>query len=362
MAIDFTFERWEQLKDTHRRWWRGELGRPLIYAALTEGRDPGMPNPDYPLLSNENFDDLSLSMDRLMDRFDYDLSKQVFLGDSYPSVNLNLFGPSIAAAFLGAKVECAPTTVWFHPPDDREIKDIHFEYDQNNRWVNRVKDVCAAGMEKWQGLVQFSMPDLSGTLDIMSTFRPGARLLMDLYDHPEEVQRLRWECHECWHMFYDEINSVLQPTNPGYTAWDGLFNDKPHYLLQCDFAYMISTDMFDEFVLDDLADSCKRLGTSFYHLDGDGQLAHVKSLLHIKELDGIQWVPSSHKQPVEWADFYCELLNAGMKLHMHADPKVIDALETGFGSINNCMFWCGGSTELPENAIGLLNRYDLPGS
>ena len=51
-------------------------------------------------------------------------------------------------------------------------------------------------------------------MDILSVFRPGENLLLDLYDHPEEVIRLIWEIHELWHRFYQEINDVLQPVTP----------------------------------------------------------------------------------------------------------------------------------------------------
>jgi len=39
------------------------------------------------------------------------------------------------------------------------------------------------------------MTDLGGNLDILSTFRPGTDLLLDLYDHPEDVKRLTGEAH-----------------------------------------------------------------------------------------------------------------------------------------------------------------------
>jgi 5-methyltetrahydrofolate--homocysteine methyltransferase len=64
-------------------------------------------------------------------------------------------------------------------------------------------------------------------------------------------------------------------------------------MLSSDFSYLIGPAMFDEFVKPGLADSCRRLPHSFYHLDGPGQLAHLDSLLAIAELDGIQWVPGA---------------------------------------------------------------------
>ena len=58
--------------------------------------------------------------------------------------------------------------------------------------------------------------------------------------------------------------------------------------------------MFDE-SKPELAASCRRLKNAFYHLDGLGQLPHLKSLLSIPELKGIQWVPGDGQPDVtEW--------------------------------------------------------------
>ena len=58
MAIDFTPERWAQVKETYRKWWAGELDRPIIPIELV-GRDPGRPQPEAPLLSQATCADLS---------------------------------------------------------------------------------------------------------------------------------------------------------------------------------------------------------------------------------------------------------------------------------------------------------------
>jgi len=87
--------------------------------------------------------------------------------------------------------------------------------------------------------------DLGGTLDILSTFRPSESLLFDLYDHPDVVKNLNWQIHDLWWRYYDEIDNTLQPINPGYTAWSPIFSLERYYMLQCDFAYMISPEMFE---------------------------------------------------------------------------------------------------------------------
>ncbi len=108
------------------------------------------------------------------------------------------------------------------------------------------------------------IPDIGGPIDVLSTFRPAENLLFDLYDHPEEVERLVWELHALWHRFFTEINSILMPVNPGYTNWSGIYNDQPFYILQADFAYIISPDMFDRFVKPELVATCKKLPGTIY--------------------------------------------------------------------------------------------------
>jgi len=317
MPIDFSFDRWQKLKDTYRRWWAGELDRPLIHATVS-GRDPGREEPKGPDHYYAVFYDLSVPAEDIVDRWDYNLSKVKFLGDSYPRMWPN-FGPGVIAAFLGAELHATPETgtVWFYPPQQRELADISLRYDPDNVWLRRTKDICAAAVKRWGGLVQVDMTDLGGNLDVLASFRPGEKLLLDLYDSPEQVERLTWEAHELWHRYFQDINAVLRPTNPGFGSWAGIFCEQTNYMLQCDFCYMISTEMFDRFVKPELAATSKRLDSCFYHLDGVGQLPHLDSLLEISELTGVQWIPG-YGQPVgeRWLDVWCKILDAGKRAQL----------------------------------------------
>jgi 5-methyltetrahydrofolate--homocysteine methyltransferase len=191
-------------------------------------------------------------------------------------------------------------------------------------------DICAAAMDRWQGQVLVSMPDLGGTLDILSTFRSAEGLLLDLIDHPEEVKRLIWELHQAWFAWFDAINGVLQPVNPGYSSWCAIFSSLPYYMLQSDFSYMLGNRMFDEFVKPELEASCNRLERSFYHLDGKGQLRHVDSLLSIGRLGGIQWIPGASTPDNEcWPELYERIFSAGKKTQLaqiRHDPAVLQDL------------------------------------
>ncbi|MCK4591563.1 MAG: hypothetical protein KAT86_07395, partial [Candidatus Latescibacteria bacterium] len=251
----------------------------------------------------------------------------------FPFFDMGCFGPGVMAAFLGACLDNSTGLVWFHPQGDLPITEWHFEYDPDNVWFKRVKDICAAAMEFWQGKVLVGMTDLGGILDILSTFHPGEKLLLDLYDHPEEVKRLIWEAHKVWHRYFKEINEVLQPVNPGFVDWGGMYSEKPICMLQCDFCYMIGPDMFDEFVKPELKSTSEKLGRSFYHMDGPGQLPHLDSLLTIDSIDGVQWVPGfDNPDSAHYPELFRKIHAAGKKIQCYADFDELDAIIEQIGT------------------------------
>lgn len=356
MSIDFDSARWERVRQESRAWWAGELKRPLISITMG-GRDPGRPEPALPAHHFTAFYDLSISAEAIVDRWDYNLSCCKFFGNAIPQIWPN-FGPGVLAAFLGAELHATVDsgTVWFYPAEKKPITDIHFEYDPNNIWVHRIADIYRAAVDRWQGLVQVGMTDLGGNLDVLSSFRPGEQLLLDLYDHPEEVKRLTWEAHEIWWRHFDEFNAILQPVNPGFTAWSGFYSEDPHYMLQCDFCYMIGPEMFDEFVKPEIAASCRRMTNGFYHLDGPGQLPHLDSLLSIPELKGIQWIPGAGSPDFKcWPQVYRKIRDAGKLAQLYGGLDTLDVLVEDLGSAEGMILVTGCSEE--QQATDLLRKY-----
>jgi hypothetical protein len=360
MPIDFDAKRWEQVKKNYKLWWDGKLGRPLINMVIP-GRDPGRSEPALPSYKFTSCYDLSVPAEDIVDLWDYQLSCSKYLADAFPCVYPN-FGPGAVAAALGADlINGAPPadTVWFHPKVDAEIKDIHFKYDPNNVWMRRIKELCRAAGERWKGLVQVGMTDLGGNLDIVSTFRPSEKLLLDLYDNPDEVKRVTWEAHAAWWAAFNDINAVLKKTNPGYSSWTNIFSEEPYYMLQCDFCYMIGPDMFDEFVKPELAATCKKLKHAFYHLDGTGQLAHLDSLLEIPELRGVQWVHGDGKPAnTNWPEVYRKIHEAGKFIQIWKETDdSLDVIADQIGSAESIILigWMLPSRE--KDAIALCEKH-----
>lgn len=357
MTVAFDATRWEKIKANYARWWEGKLKRPLIHMTLT-GCQPDRDKPECPCKGYASHYEPSISADKIIDRWDYDLAALKFIGDGFPSVWPN-FGPGVGAAFMGASLNNAENTVWFHPSQELEIHEIHWKYDPANYWLNRIKDIYRAGINRWQGNVQMGMTDLGGTLDIVSVFRPGAKLLLDLIDNPAEVKRLSREAHDLWWKYFNELNTVLRPVNPGYTAWTPIFSATPYYMLQCDFCYMISPDMFDEFVKPELEASCNNLSNAFYHLDGIGQLPHLDSLLKIRGLKGVQWVPGDGQPSIpHWPDVYKKIHDAGKLIQIWGNMNTLDTLIGQIGTPEGIIVFSSCDISKKNEAVEFLTKYE----
>ena len=313
MGIDFSASRWDTIRKNFNTWWKNKLDRPIVQYRVP-GRDPGRPCPDAPSASQENCHDLSISADDLIDRLDYDLSCFTFLGDDFPSIKLNFFGPVVLAAMSGADIDNSSGKCWYHPKEF-PIQEIHLKYNPDNRWLNRLRDICRAAIKRWQGQVLVQMPVLGGNFDSLACFMSTEDLLIALYDYPEEVFRLLDEEHNLFFRYYDEFNELLTPWNPGYSDWSNIYSEKPNYILQSDFSYMISPELFDKYVKPGLTASVKRINNSFYHLDGVGELPHLDSILTIEELCGVQWIPGAGRPQIcEWPEVLQKIVLSGKKL------------------------------------------------
>ena len=363
MPIRFDATRWDQIRETYTRWVAGEVDRPIIHLTLTGCDADGPPPEDDLAIGQASHYELADDPHRLLDRVEYRLCRERYLGDAYPHYWPN-FGPGVLAAFCGATPHVATGTTWFQPPRALQPHEIALQFGPANPTLARVEAMMAAAVERFGGLVQIGMTDLGGNLDILSTFRPGEQLLLDLYDCPSDVERVTWQVHEAWFEAFDRLNAILRPgaVNPGFSAWAGIYSPAPSYMLQCDFCYMISPEMFDRFVKPELKASCDRLGgCAWYHLDGPGQLPHLDSLLTIESLRGVQWVPGSGNRPfTQWPEVYRKIQAAGKLMQIWGRPEELDVFVEQLGSGRGIFYVTSVDVSQKDQALALLDRYGVP--
>lgn len=292
--LPFTEADWARVTPDWLAWWEGELPRPLIWIEIF----PPLPGVEYdtiyPFLTQYP---LELSADAILDVLAPLLAQIRYLGDAVPKVWPN-FGAGIVAGFLGSPVEYRTATTWFGPVDAAKLADLHPTCDPTNVWWQRTQEFTRAAAQRLSDYI-IGHTDLGGNLDILASLRGTQALLTDLYDAPAEVERCVGEITALWLRYYDALAALLPEPQRGYSCWAPLWATAPCYMLQSDFAYMISPKMFERFVLPDLEACCAHLAYPFYHLDGKGQIRHLDLLLSIKKLRGIQWIPGDGAPPPE---------------------------------------------------------------
>ena len=312
MAVHFDQKRMMHTLENHMLWWQGKLPRPLINGVLLQAY-PRAGRACAPVLSQSNCHDFSWTPAQVIDAVDEELSRHMYFADGYPLMNMDCFGPGVLAAFCGARLDNTSGSVWFFPCTD-DLHTLHVQYDPENKWAKRIKDIYRAGLERWEGSVIMGFPDLGGVMDVLASLCGTEKLLYALVDEPDEVKRLVGEIETAWYAALDDFTAVLRPQG-AYSDWNGILSREPSYIIQCDFCYMIGQDMFREFVLDTLRRDTKRLSNTIYHLDGVGELAHLEQILSLPELNAVQWVYGAGKpEGMHWLEVYRSILNAGKQL------------------------------------------------
>ena len=331
-AIHFTDEQYENLRKTYRKWWAGELDRPIV-PFITHGHESSVTPTKAPLLKFPTAWDFSIDPRQFIEAHTYSMSTWKFHGEAFPIFYTQRFGAGVMAAFLGCKPKPAESTIWFLPEKETPIEELHFEYDPDNIYLRRVINTLEAAMEAWHGQVVVGMPDLGGILDVLASFRGSENLLYDLYDNPDEVKRCVKELQDMWFLYYDRFLEVLRPEAKGYSQWFNIYSEKPSYILQSDFCYMISPDMFREFVGWELSSSADRLYNAVYHMDGVGEIPHLDQLLAMDGIKGIQWQPGEGTAAMQnWDELLKRILDSGKKLltwNQKPDGSPIDFADPG---------------------------------
>jgi hypothetical protein len=315
MKLQFTEQDWQRIEEDYTAWWAGELDRPLLYA--------GDCGPTLSRMGGIMANWPEMSDDELVDTVWRIACEHRYRGDSFPTLFIN-YGPGVAAVFTGASLHAVPGTVWYEPPEKHELDGLTIRLDRDNPWWQRIYHQTALLSERLGDRMAISFTDIGGNLDILASLRTTESLLLDLAMEPSTVKRLTEEITDMWLEVYDALDAVIRPHCRGTVPWGKTWGKGRGYMLQSDFAYMISPEMFAEYVVPDLTKCCDAMDHGFYHLDGVGQLPHLDHLLGIESLRGIQWIPGAGKpNAAVWDDVIGPILEGGKLVQAAGTPDEV---------------------------------------
>ena len=321
--IAFSDTDWMRLERDWTAWWNHDLGRPLLMGATTAPATRQLPSwwdgRQYSCIPTD------VPVEAIAEQAWDELTRSTFHGDAGPKQWLN-FGPGVAAAFLGGKLEPSARTTWFYPGKWASVPlaDICPEFAADEFWWRRITALTHAFRERFAGRAQVGFTDIGGGLDIAASLRDTQQLLMDLLDDPDAVGELAAAITPLWLRYYREQCDAIMPAGRGSSPWAPIWSPQRCYMLQCDFSYMISPKQFARWVVPDLTACCAEMEHAFYHLDGKGEIPHLDHLLAVPGLKGVQWISGDGQPPSgdpTWWPLLRRIRDAGklVQLYMPAD-------------------------------------------
>ena len=273
---------WDDMKQRMMGYWEREAMDRACAAIMVK-------KPGYEDFGDHNFYFDVETADRMhRERF----ANHHYIGEVLPCL-FPYFGTAGIAEYTGCKPKRVPRTTWFEPwmtdEDEPDASQITYKHPEA---FEAQKDAIEKLVELSKGDYLVSVSDNAGILDALAEIRGTDNLMMDMLTDPEFVEEGVQQLLPIYKKTQEQLFDVVKENNEGSVlSWMHLWAPKRCAQLQCDLSVMISSEMFNRFVMPELEELCDFLDYPVYHFDGQEQIRHLDSLLSVKNLKAIQWTP-----------------------------------------------------------------------
>lgn len=293
---------WKSLYERFDAWWKFEnTDRPLMWITAPGNQDAERLDDPGPEPGADPVEDAKINPRRADVWTRNGAARTEFLAEAYPCASLN-FGPGAMAMFLGCRPEFTPSTVWYNPlfEDPKELRSLVTRRD--NEYFRKATEgyIALRALAKDDYLTV--IPDIIDSMDTISAILGPENLLYAIMDNPEDILAGSGILDDIYFDYYDMFRDITV-NDDGIMGVQAFQVIGPRVAkLQCDFCAMISPSMFDEFIAPSLRKYCSRLGHALYHIDGEGEMCHVDTMVGIDGLDAFQWIPQGATTGTSFTD------------------------------------------------------------
>ncbi len=316
-------EDWDQARDRYRAWWAHEyFGRCGLWVTARRTNAPAEPEPVAPTDPNVKWTDL----DYWARRKEWEFRRTFYGGEAFPIWNCGYPGREGIGAFMGCPVTLGPDTGWREPILDGEGLDVSgMKIDPQNRWWRFTLDALKFGAEAARGKACLATGAFGASGDTLAGLRGTERLLIDVVEQPDAVRAADLALMDIWIEVFKQFHAITGAVNDGGSAgWFPLWAPGRFYAAQCDFAYMISPAMFRDLFLPTIERQVQFLDQAVYHVDGEGNFAHVDALCELPRLRALQILPGAGKPtPLHYIEILRKVQAAGKNLHISMPAKEV---------------------------------------
>lgn len=314
---------WPETKERWTTLWEGRhLGRPCITVQAPNGKPNRAPEPKS---GEERWLDPDFNVRLMQAAFE----STYYGGEAYPS---HLLMAGWTTQSYGTTPHFPLNTIWFDPiPVDWEHPPS-FDLDWESPWYRKVLALhravlAAAGRDRFVVGQACVMP----ANDILALVIGAETLLYAMADRPEWTRTAILKLADNWIRLIRHFHDLARASHEfwyGNAGWMPFWAPEPYVSTQSDISCMISTSMFDEFIVPELDLIGQAFRNVWYHLDGQSAFRHLPRLLSLPYLKVIQFVPEAGTPPNGPAhlDLYRKIQAAGKIVHIQVPSDNVEAL------------------------------------
>lgn len=304
-----------EARERLRAFWAGSsLGRPALIAKAPN------PDPHWSPWAGPELDIKAKDLSPEWHAFEakHTLEKFLFCAESMPKISTNDGSiVTLLAELAGGDYEYTDAGAWVKPLPHLWNQPLPC-FDESHPHVQILTKIIYRVAEVVGDRGYINPPHLVDALTTLSNLRTPKQLCMDLIDIPEKVRMWSDALTSIFINAYEYFYQMVTKLGYGDTcSWLDAMAEGRMQNVECDFAVMLSPDMFKEFVLPDLRRQTEYFDYSLYHLDGACQMRFFDLLKTLPKLNGFQWNPlESDGSPVLWLDAFREIRRHKFSLYI----------------------------------------------
>ncbi|MDR3121497.1 MAG: trimethylamine corrinoid protein 2 [Clostridiales bacterium] len=246
--------------------------------------------------------------------------------DALPVLNPNL-GPDLFASLYGVPLVFGQDTSWSEHTLTEWDEYVPFCLDREHPYYKKIVEMTIAASEDGKDAYLVGVTDIHAGLDCLAAFRGPENLCIDTLESPDFIRRGAMDLFSGFTELYRELAAITRRHQEGKVNWMGIWHPGGWYVTSCDFICMISPDMFDDLVAEELNAELDFLDASIFHLDGPDALRHLDRLLELPTLHGIQWVYGAGQPTAShWIGVLRRIQAAGKAFQVAATPAELPFL------------------------------------
>jgi len=267
--------------ELHRKFWRGELERPLLGFFIT-GEDPA---PELPRGPKAPGIDIGTPPETLVEKYRASARRQnAEPGERVPEIHVD-YGTVLLAALAGAEYRDDAHTAWCYPMD-KNCAELHIKpFDPDS-------PLWRAYAEKLQALVDADVQDAvtstaasTGPMEALLGMVGPEQLSLDMFDRPDAVRERATELLQLWENVFEAQWDILG--RPHGNAGFSVYMPGKSCLFTEDGLSIIGPRQFDEFFRGPIEALASYLEVAFIHTHSAG-LDCCRKLAEIDDIDGVE--------------------------------------------------------------------------